>query len=200
MPVERFVVADLPASPWKNGGGLTRPIVARPPTSGTEPFDWRVSVAEIEADGSFSIFGGVDRVIVLLQGDGVQLRSADGRVDHRLDEPLAPFAFSGDMALTASMLGAASSDFNVMTRRAAMRAEVRVVRSHDSLFEAAGGVVLAVRGTWIASTVGHSAYTERQTLAPGMGLWWDDQTLAWELEPNDAGAECALIAVRVWRR
>ncbi|MEO6877465.1 MAG: HutD family protein, partial [Gemmatimonadaceae bacterium] len=150
MTVQRFVLADLPATPWKNGGGLTREIVARPPANGTAPFDWRVSVAEIAGDGDFSIFAGVDRVIALLSGDGVQLRSADGRVNHCLDTPLAPFAFSGDTALTATVLGGASSDFNIMTRRAAMRAEVRIVRSHDSLFEAVGGMVLAVLGTWTA--------------------------------------------------
>src|SRR5665213_1698145 len=117
MPVERFARSELAATPWKNGGGLTREIVRRPHGCEMESFHWRVSIAEITKSGAFSPFSGVDRVIVLLTGDGVQLRSSDGHIDHCLGTPLAPFAFSGDSAIDASLLGGASSDFNIMTRR-----------------------------------------------------------------------------------
>ncbi|HEY3634719.1 MAG TPA: HutD family protein, partial [Caldimonas sp.] len=50
--------ADVPAQPWKNGGGVTRELLALPAGD-----DWRVrvSVAEVASDGAFSTFVGVDR-------------------------------------------------------------------------------------------------------------------------------------------
>ena len=121
--LQRFAIADLSPTPWKNGGGSTREIVCRPPGAGMDGFDWRVSIATIAQSGPFSVFAGVDRVILLLDGDGVRLQSADG-IDHRLDQALQPFAFSGDEALDCTLLGGPSQDFNVMTRRSALRAEV----------------------------------------------------------------------------
>ena len=93
MPLIRFHRSALPAQPWKNGGGVTREVLCLPEGSGFERFDWRVSIAHIASSGPFSSFPGVDRVITLLEGAGVHLRSADGAIDHRLDTPLAPFAF-----------------------------------------------------------------------------------------------------------
>ncbi len=124
----RFTLADLSPTPWKNGGGSTREIVCWPPGAGMDTFDWRVSLATIAQSGPFSVFAGVDRVILLLDGDGVHLQSAGG-IDHRLDEALQPFAFSGDETLDCTLLGGPSQDFNVMTRRSTLRAEVKVLRA-----------------------------------------------------------------------
>ncbi len=66
MPWHRFDRATLPATPWKNGGGVTREIVCQPPGAGLAAFDWRVSIATIASDGPFSLFAGIDRVITLL--------------------------------------------------------------------------------------------------------------------------------------
>ncbi|MEO8119861.1 MAG: HutD family protein, partial [Rhodoferax sp.] len=87
--------------PWKNGGGSTREIVCQPPGADMDNFDWRVSIATIAANGPFSVFVGVDRVIMLLDGAGVRLHAAD--IDHKLDTPGAPFAFAGDVALDCEL-------------------------------------------------------------------------------------------------
>src|SRR4051812_2674181 len=126
--IESFDVGSLPATPWKNGGGVTREVVRIPYAADLDGFDWRVSIAELAADGSFSSFPGIDRVIVLLGGAGVHMRSRDGTVDHRLTTPLAPFAFSGDQPIDATLIVGASRDFNVMARRSHVRATVHVVR------------------------------------------------------------------------
>jgi environmental stress-induced protein Ves len=77
MPIHLFERAQLRATPWKNGGGVTREIACHPPQAGMQNFDWRISIAHIASDGDFSVFAGVDRVITLLEGGGVQLsRSA----------------------------------------------------------------------------------------------------------------------------
>ena len=70
-----------------------------------DSFGWRISVATIAQAGPFSAFAGVDRQITLLDGDGVHLHSADGQINHALDQRWQPFAFSGDVALVCTLLG-----------------------------------------------------------------------------------------------
>ena len=113
--MQRFDLNQIAASPWKNGGGSTREIACWPPGAGMEAFGWRISVATIDQPGPFSAFAGVDRQIMLLDGDGVHLRGEG--IDHVLDARWQPFAFSGDVALGCSLLGGTSTDFNVMARR-----------------------------------------------------------------------------------
>jgi environmental stress-induced protein Ves len=120
--LQAFSAAKLPASLWKNGGGITREIVCQPRA---EAFDWRVSIAHIAKDGPFSAFPGVDRVITLLEGGGVWLRSADGSVDHLLEMPLQPFGFPGEASVDGRLLLGACDDFNVMTRRAVCRCRAK---------------------------------------------------------------------------
>ena len=67
LTIHRFDRHSLPATPWKNGGGLTREIVCMPHGGGLDSFDWRVSIAHIASNGPFSTFPGVDRVITLLE-------------------------------------------------------------------------------------------------------------------------------------
>ncbi len=146
--IERFALGALPPRPWKNGGGTTREIAAAPPGAGVADFDWRVSVAEIASDGPFSAFPGVDRQIVLLEGAGVRLRGA--RFDRCLDRPLEPFAFAGEEPVEASLLGGPSRDLNVMTRRGAARAELRVVAGRGDVPACDALVLLAVGGAFRA--------------------------------------------------
>src|SRR5665811_1616202 len=69
LGIVRF--ADLPVIPWRNGGGVTREVVASGASvasggsGGSDPrdFDWRISIADVSRPGPFSAFPGVDRVI-----------------------------------------------------------------------------------------------------------------------------------------
>ena len=157
MSWHRFALAELPATPWKNGGGTTREVAAWPPGASVQDFDWRISVATIAADGPFSAFAGIDRVITLLAGDGVLLQGAGW--SHALDEALAPFAFAGDEPVQATLLGGASEDFNVMTRRGRCQAQVRVVRTAQPIAMDAGtaGLLLAAQGDWQWQPQGNTA-------------------------------------------
>ena len=199
MTVVRFDRANLPSTPWRNGGGVTREIARIPAASTLDDFDWRVSIADVSADGPFSNFEDVDRVIVLLSGAGVRLRSSDGKIDHRLDEPLVPFAFSGDDEINAALIDGASSDFNVMTRRGVARADVQIVSVGQRSTACAAGVLFAARGSWAVHAVQDNARSHLFTFAleENGGLWWDNEPLSWELEPRDPGA--TLIAVSVHR-
>ncbi|WP_019939379.1 HutD family protein [Bordetella sp. FB-8] len=192
MSLQRFDRATLPASPWKNGGGVTREIACWPPGAGMDDFQWRLSIAAIAASGPFSAFAGVDRIITLLDGPGVRLASSDGAIDHVLNRPLEPFPFPGEAMIHGTMLGAVSSDLNVMTRRALLGAEIKVLRASASSAASAHGMLLAAQGRWHAHA---STNTTQYGLEPGQGGWWAEESLAWRLEPLCADA--ALICVRM---
>jgi uncharacterized protein len=98
--------------PWKNGGGVTTEIRASPPSGA---FDWRVSIATVNADGPFSTFNGHERHIMMLSGEGMVLDIED-RGKFAL-EPLQPFSFSGDAQVYGSLVRGAVLDFNLMVRR-----------------------------------------------------------------------------------
>ncbi|MBT2323549.1 HutD family protein [Variovorax paradoxus] len=188
MSLHAFDTATLPVTPWKNGGGSTREIACWPPGAGLGDFEWRLSIATIAAGGPFSVFPGIDRTIMLLAGDGVRLHSADGTLDHRLDTPHRPCAFSGDLALDCTLLGSASSDFNVMARRGRWHAKVQVLESAAPLAGASHGMLLALCGRWQLD--GMSTID----CAEGEGLWWADAPHAWHATPD--GADARLLAVR----
>lgn len=102
---------DVAPVPWRNGGGLTRELLAWP-----SPQDWRcrLSVADIASDGPFSAFPGVVRHFVVLEGDGVALDFADRHVAQRPGD--APLVFDGAAAPGCRLLGGPVRDLNLMCR------------------------------------------------------------------------------------
>ena len=99
---------------WKNGLGWTREIL-RSPDSGDD-WDWRLSIAEVDKDGPFSAFPGVDRELVLLAGEGMRLCFEDGeRVE--LLPPHDRIRFAGERALQAELIAGPTQDFNLMWKR-----------------------------------------------------------------------------------
>lgn len=99
--------------PWKNGGGVTHELASEKDELGIL---WRLSIAEVNQDGPFSVFPDIDRVIVLLEGDGFKLTSDEG-LNQVMDRPYEPFCFPGEQKIQCTLLGGAVRDFNVMTRR-----------------------------------------------------------------------------------
>ncbi|WP_312625875.1 HutD family protein [Scandinavium sp.] len=136
-----FSFDTLPVSRWKNGGGETREIIKVP--SPDAPFLWRASLATLNADGPFSLFEGVDRVIMLLEGGPLWLRGNE--INHQL-ERWQPWAFAGEWPLRSEGIAGAGLDFNIMTRRGRASASVQVVSSaHPPAQE---GVAFVLQGTW----------------------------------------------------
>jgi len=117
---------DYRRMPWKNGGGTTTEIAAHPAGAGMASFAWRVSIADVETDGPFSIFGGVDRTLVLLAGAGMRL-AGDGQ-PLELRTPFEPVVFSGDRNLSCGLVEGPVRDFNLMVRRGVARGSVVVRR------------------------------------------------------------------------
>ena len=158
---------DLIATPWKNGGGVTRELACCPSGAGLDGFLWRISIAEVNRSGPFSTFPDVERVIALLEGDGMQLIFADGG-RHALTTPLLPFRFRGERLVDAQLVGGtASQDFNLMLRRDAVDGSLQV-RHEGGEIGCEGGVValFCARGSWeINAPDGHRYQLDsRQTL------------------------------------
>jgi environmental stress-induced protein Ves len=105
-------LADCPFVPWRNGCGRTRELLSWPSAA-----DWqvRVSVAEIEADGPFSAFAGIDRCFAVLDGAGVVLALPGG--DRRLTPGDGAAAFPGEAAPMCRLLDGPTRDLNLMVRR-----------------------------------------------------------------------------------
>ena len=121
---DTITLESLARSPWKNGGGSTRTLAVEPPAGDLDHFLWRISLADVTAPGSFSHFDGVDRTILLWSGEGLVLRSPVW--SHTLDQPCVPFHFRGEEKIDSSLVGGATMDLNVMVRRGAAEAIVRV--------------------------------------------------------------------------
>lgn len=120
LGIVRF--ADLPVLPWRNGGGVTREVVASG-GSGPESFDWRISIADVSEPGRFSAFPGFDRVITLVEGERMDL-VVDGAV-HVLG-PFEPFSFDGASQTSCRLPAGPIRDLNVMTHRNRRSAAVAI--------------------------------------------------------------------------
>lgn len=106
----RTIALDgVPCTPWRNGGGVTRELLAWP-----SPSDWRVriSVADIAADGPFSAFPGVQRWFTLLSGAGVVLHLGGQPRALRLGD--APLGFDGAQAPGCRLIDGPVRDLNLM--------------------------------------------------------------------------------------
>ncbi|WP_066732037.1 HutD family protein [Cupriavidus sp. D384] len=189
MAVTRFSLDAIAPTPWKNGGGTTREIAAWPPGAGMDTFDWRISVADIAADGPFSAFPGIDRQIVLIDGAGVHLQAHDDSFCHKLVRVGEPFAFSGDTAIHAALVDGPTRDFNVMTRRGRCRAEVRLMRQPFTAVPAEATVmVLALRGDWDTANSG-----DGQHLSAGEGILMPAGSPAITLSHTELSALCLRV-------
>lgn len=104
---------DVAAQRWRNGGGTTRELLAWPPG---DSWRVRVSVADVERDGPFSMYPGVSRWFAVLQGAGVEL-TVQGR-PHRLQRGDAPLTFAGDAATECRLINGPTRDLNLMLRAA----------------------------------------------------------------------------------
>jgi environmental stress-induced protein Ves len=164
----KFALDRIVPTPWKNGGGSTREIAVWPPGAGMDTFDWRISVADIAEDGPFSAFPGIDRQIVLIDGPGVHLHAHDDSFCHKLRHLGEPFAFSGDTAVHATLVDGPTRDFNVMTRRGACRAEVRLMRQPFTADPIdATMLLLVLRGAWDSGDGQHMVPGDGILMAPG---------------------------------
>jgi environmental stress-induced protein Ves len=185
MNWQHIALADATPLPWKNGGGTTRELLAWP--LGAAQWHWRMSVAQVDADGPFSVFEGVQRWFAVLDGAGVELALGQGGAVHmqRLSSKSEAFCFEGALPVDCSLLDGPTQDFNLMVRSAYARAQMQRVQGTLAV-SAPDGAVCALwagaSGALLRDTNGvnsNGAYSvPAQTLvwtsaAPAQGLHID---------------------------
>ena len=133
--VRLLTPSDYRSMPWKNGAGRTTELAVHPAGAGLDAFAWRVSIANVERDGPFSAFPGIDRTIVLLDGAGMHLDLGGHGMD--VTTPFAPLDFRGDQSVDCTLVAGPCRDFNAMFRRGRVRGSVAVVRQAVAEFDPA---------------------------------------------------------------
>lgn len=182
---------------WRNQLGWTREIYRSGPDGTGEDagqdWDWRLSIAEIECDAAFSPFPGIDRVLVLLSGNGLRLRFDDGETVE-LQPPHDKHRFAGERAVSGELVNGATHDFNLMWRRDRVAAELW----HRPLV---GPMVIFVEPgeNWAVHVIaGHARFADDSGLA---ALQMGDTTILGASEQRlrhvlEGGGEVLLVRIR----
>lgn len=176
--------ADYPCMPWKNGGGSTEEIT-RDAGEGLDGFGWRLSIADIEESGGFSSFAGYQRIITVLQGDGMVLQ-VDGQPSRAL-LPFDPYVFSGESQVSCRLLDGPIRDFNLIYAPQRYRARLQWFSGYSRVFSSASTVLLF--SAQAALDVGVSGHP-RQTLGLYDCLYLHDNE---QLRELDITGRCCLI-------
>jgi hypothetical protein len=182
--------ADRLATLWKNGLGVTREIAVHPPSAGLGDFDWRLSMATVDAGGPFSTFPGIDRKLAVLQG------RLSLRVDSQAPIGLGPesplLAFAGDVPVEAEVLDGPVTDLNLMTRRGRVQGAMeRLVIDRPTTVEASAPTIILVR----TSGVRLSSDADRWSLGTNDAALFDPAfTQAIQIEPS---APSTLFVIRL---
>ncbi|MBS1226869.1 MAG: hypothetical protein H6R17_146 [Proteobacteria bacterium] len=164
MNWQLVALGDVSASPWRNGGGVTRELAVWPPDG--DSWTWRMAVAEVEHDGPFSRFPGIERWFAVLSGDGVQLVIDEQA--QQLTCRSAPLRFDGGVATDCRLLGGATQDFNLMLRRSQARAVMRRLSGNlDVVLAAPKTIAVYAIDAAVRIDLGHRALR----LAPGNLAW-----------------------------
>ncbi len=98
--------------PWANGRGSTKEIVTHPIG---DAWVWRLSLADVNEDGPFSMLPDTDRSLVVAAGKGMRLET-DG-CDAREVRTFESVSFAGDLPTRAVLLDGPVRDLNLMARR-----------------------------------------------------------------------------------
>lgn len=181
--------SDYRIMPWKNGGGITTEIFVSPENAGLagQPFDWRVSIADVASDGPFSLFPGYDRHIMAIEGRGMVLKGGpEDAID--LTRPFVPRTFSGDWTISSQLISGPVRDFNLMARRGRYTGRLEMHEATSDLrLDAALATVLVYSLAGEVTASGHLVATG-ETLILGSG----EQTIARPLAGPARLAVCRL--------
>jgi len=101
-------MTELTVTRWKNGGGVTREIAIE---RRGETLVWRLSMADVASDGPFSNFAGLQRILTVINGVGMDLLSPLGILHADYGRPVR---FDGGMRVEAKLRDGPIRDFNLI--------------------------------------------------------------------------------------
>lgn len=166
--------------PWTNGGGLTRELLTWPPNQSPAVAQaaWalRVSVADIESDGPFSRFEGIDRRFAVLEGAGVELTIGGRSRQIRRSDP--PIGFGGEVQTNCRLLDGRTRDLNLMVRNSAGRP---ILSSAYTGAGFGGGLAWRAVFAWSPAVIEMEGNGRRIEVAAGALLWSDRAEPPWHL-------------------
>ena len=110
MRVKRF--GEHRAMPWANGKGTSYEIASD--RDGEDRWSWRVAIAPVVLDGPFSALPGIDRELVVIEGNGMVLEVDGTSVECLLGQVVR---FSGDAETFARLIDGPVVDLGLMTVR-----------------------------------------------------------------------------------
>lgn len=128
MRVQRF--SEHLAMPWANGKGASYEISSDRDAS--NQWSWRVAIAPVVVDGPFSSLPGIDRQLVVVEGNGMVLE-VDGKTVECL--PSQVVAFSGDADAYARLIDGPAVDVGLMTTRDVFAGSLFVVTSVGAVID-----------------------------------------------------------------
>ncbi len=138
--LQHLRAADYPRMPWRNGAGVTAEVACNA-GGGLQGFEWRLSIAEVGQDGPFSAFSGMQRIIAVLEGAGIEM-TVDGQKQAPL-RPGQPYAFSGDSQVQCRLLNGPIRDFNLIYSPTHYRARLQWLGGlADQSFHSSAATVL----------------------------------------------------------
>jgi len=108
--IKQFTSADYRQMLWKNGAGYTVEL-ARSAGENLDTFDWRISMADVKSAGDFSRFNGMQRILTVLEGQGIELYIDD---EYESLMTLQSVQFSGESATRCELIDGPIRDFNLI--------------------------------------------------------------------------------------
>jgi environmental stress-induced protein Ves len=123
--------------PWANGRGTSYEIASD--RDDEDRWSWRVAIAPVVVDGQFSSLPGVDRELVVIEGNGMVLE-----VDKESVEclPGRVIRFSGDSITFARLVDGPVVDLGLMTVRDSVIGSMVVIADVGDVIES--DVIVAV--------------------------------------------------------
>ena len=116
IPASEYVLKQ-----WHNGLGWTREIYQHQLPE-HDHWLWRLSIADINKTSAFSRFDATERILLLLQGQGLVLENKSRGEQRKLDQLFDSYAFNGEEDIEASLTDGAVQVFNVMVRQGQIQA------------------------------------------------------------------------------
>jgi uncharacterized protein len=117
---------------WKNGKGRTIELLRLPHPKIADLFSLRLSIASMAESGPFSHYPGIERTIILLEGNGVVMDFVD-EIKMSLNVLHKPIQFPGEAEITAQLINGPIREFNIMAARDVVEAYVEVPTKVTSL-------------------------------------------------------------------